>query len=651
MSFGCQEMIENPAVSEDSESFCAIVEDFESATKTSMTGLNEIVWSEGDRIAIFQGCNVADKYLLAETSAGTGRGEFVLESDRSEVNDDFSSGMEITANIAVYPYADDLDCEVATIHNSASQSEVKAYKVQGLTIPTVQNYVENSFGPETFPMIAVTKDMADHVLKFKNLMGVLKLQLKGTEKVKTVKVEGTMNEKLSGDVTVNIPLDNTPPTLMMAEDAATYVQLDCGSGVQLNESSTTAFYISLPPVLFTQGFRVTITYGDGSTKELEAVVANEIRRSSILVMPDILISDSDSNSDIRDLSEVATANCYIVSEAGAYKFRAVKGNGTEVVGAASETDPVGNPTVAEVLWESFGTDTAPQKGDLIKVDIEYRGGYVYFSTADTYKEGNAVIAIKDVKGTDSTEDDVILWSWHIWLTDQPAGQNYNNNAGTMMDRNLGATSAAKGDVGALGLLYQWGRKDPFLGSSSISESTEAASTIEWPASVKSTSETGTIEYSVTHPTTFIFINYKNSDWYYTGSQYTDDTRWTTSESEKSIYDPCPAGWRVPDGAEGGIWSKAKGSSSDYYTRNYDSTDLGMNFSGDFGAYQNVWYPAAGCRYYSDGSLSNVGYLGYYWSATPFGSNAFSLNFYSNGGVYPSNSNYRAYRFSVRCLQE
>ena len=45
-----------------------------------------------------------------------------------------------------------------------------------------------------------------------------------------------------------------------------------------------------------------------------------------------------------------------------------------------------------------------------------------------------------------------------------------------MDRNLGATSAALGDVGALGLLYQWGRKDPFLGSLSITESEVAAST-------------------------------------------------------------------------------------------------------------------------------------------------------------------------------
>lgn len=33
-----------------------------------------------------------------------------------------------------------------------------------------------------------------------------------------------------------------------------------------------------------------------------------------------------------------------------------------------------------------------------------------------------------------------------------------------MDRNLGAKNAKKYDAGSLGLLYQWGRKDPFVGA-------------------------------------------------------------------------------------------------------------------------------------------------------------------------------------------
>ena len=333
-----------------------------------------------------------------------------------------------------------------------------------------------------------------------------------------------------------------------------------------------------------------------------------------------------------DLSSSKTANCYIISESGAYKFKTVKGNSTTSVGTVSST---------VVLWETFGTSTAPKVGDLIK-SVSYIDGYITFQTADTFKEGNAVIAAKNSSGT-------ILWSWHIWLTDQPQGQVYYNNAGTMMDRNLGATSATPGDVGALGLLYQWGRKDPFLGSSSISSSTVAKSTITWPSAVSSNSN-GTIAYATAHPTTFIKYNSSNYDWYYTGSSSTDNTRWTTSEKTKSIYDPCPAGWRVPDGGSNGVWSKAKGSSS-YFIPTYSSTNKGINFSGKFGSASTIWYPAPCYLDYRDGSLDYGDIIGFYWSASPDGNDSYGLRFLYGDGVYLSYSfSSRAYGLSVRCLQ-
>lgn len=337
-----------------------------------------------------------------------------------------------------------------------------------------------------------------------------------------------------------------------------------------------------------------------------------------------------------DMSLSGTANSYIVSQKGSYKFKTVKGNSSESVGAVAS---------AEVLWETFGTDVTPNVGDLVR-NVSYTDGEVTFQTADTFKEGNAVIAAKDASGN-------ILWSWHIWLTDEPQGQVYYNNAGTMMDRNLGATSATPGDVGALGLLYQWGRKDPFLGSSSISSSIEAKSTGTWPSAVSSNSTKGTIEYATAYPTTFIKYTSSNYDWFYTGSSTTDNTRWTTSATTKSIYDPCPSGWRVPDGGDNGIWSKALGSSSSFTQSSlYDSTNEGMNFSGKFGSDQTIWYPASGYRYYFDGSLYNDDYYGgFCWSASPNGGRAYSLGFSNGGSVFPSYSDYRAYGQSVRCLQE
>ena len=352
-------------------------------------------------------------------------------------------------------------------------------------------------------------------------------------------------------------------------------------------------------------------------------------------MVNAFMTAADPYASAVSLSSSGTANSYIVSDKGSYSFPSVKGNSSESVGAVA---------YAEVLWETFGTSEAPSKGDLIQ-SSDYRDGKIYFKTVDTYREGNAVIAAKDASGT-------ILWSWHIWLTDQPAEQVYYNNAGTMMDRNLGAISATPGDVGALGLLYQWGRKDPFLSSSSVSSSIEAASTITWPSSVSSNSSTGTIEYALSHPTTFIFENSENRDWYYTGSSSTDNTRWTISSSSKSIYDPCPSGWRVPDGGDYGVWSNALGSSSSFEDASlYNNTNEGMNFSGMFGSASTTWYPASGCRSFYSGNLTNVSGSGFCWSASPSSKWACCLEFDNYDNVYPSDKSTRTLGYSVRCIKE
>ena len=326
-----------------------------------------------------------------------------------------------------------------------------------------------------------------------------------------------------------------------------------------------------------------------------------------------------------------TANCYIISEAGSYVIKTVKGN---------SSDPVGAVASAEVIWESFGTDELPEIGDLI-ASVSYSNGRIGFTTAETFREGNAVIAAKDASGN-------ILWSWHIWMTDEPDEQVYYNGAGTMMDRNLGATSATPGDVGALGLLYQWGRKDPFLGSSSISSSVLAASTLEWPESVASDASTGTVEYATANPTTFILGN-ETYDWLM-------EHKSNLWQSDKSIFDPCPVGYRVPDGGNDGVWSTAL-NSSDLYTTTSDFSNHGIDFSQEFGSSATIWYPTSGYRYYQNGILSGVdghGYgVNYSWSATAFDDQAsYRMGFQlSLGDFEPAMSGARSYGFSVRCLKE
>lgn len=331
-----------------------------------------------------------------------------------------------------------------------------------------------------------------------------------------------------------------------------------------------------------------------------------------------------------DLSASGTANCYIVSSAGYYKFKTVQGNTSTSVGSIAS---------AEVLWESFGTNVAPSVGDLVNT-VNYSDSYITFKA--TGAKGNAVIAAKDASGN-------ILWSWHIWCTKQPEDQVYKNGAGTMMDRNLGATSATPGDVGALGLRYQWGRKDPFLNSSSISTNASIASTIwRWPSAVSSNSSNGTIAYATLHPTTFIKSNSSNNDWYYTGSDSTDDTRWSSS---KSTYDPCPPGYRVPDGGSAGVWSMALVSTSAFSSGPWNSVNYGMDFNSYFTLSTQCWYPSSGMLHCSSGSAGNVGNWGYFWSCTPKDQDAYNLVIGYNGDVRPTSSNHRAYGCSVRCIKE
>ena len=87
------------------------------------------------------------------------------------------------------------------------------------------------------------------------------------------------------------------------------------------------------------------------------------------------------------------------------------------------------------------------------------------------------------------------------------------------------------------------------------------------------------------------------------------------------------------------WTTAQGFTTSYYAA------VLWNTSGTL-----YYYPAAGCRSSSDGSLSILGSYGYYWSASPYGSYGYSLGFDSSY-VSPSDGLYRAHGFAVRCIQE
>lgn len=156
---------------------------------------------------------------------------------------------------------------------------------------------------------------------------------------------------------------------------------------------------------------------------------------------------SGSLSIVEITTTAGAANCHVVKPGGTLTIKAVKGNST----TALEFDN------ATLVWQDA-------IGLVSSVSGNGSEGVVVVRLADG-KEGNAVVAARD--------GDRIVWSWHVWVTDyDPEADIFewtdaNGITYKYMDRNLGALSAEKYSKESLGLMYQWGRKDPFPGGDDV----------------------------------------------------------------------------------------------------------------------------------------------------------------------------------------
>ena len=105
--------------------------------------------------------------------------------------------------------------------------------------------------------------------------------------------------------------------------------------------------------------------------------------------------------------------------------------------------------------------------------------------------------------------------------------------------------------------------------------------------------------------------------------------------------PCPKGWRIPTKEE---LQSLVNAGSEWTIQNGVNGRL-------FGNDDNkLFFPATGCRHYSNGTLGNVGSHSDYWSATINGSeDAYFMYIYC--GLASMGSYYRSNGFSVRCVSE
>ncbi|WP_462377058.1 fimbrial protein [Rikenella microfusus] len=457
---------------------------------------------------------------------------------------------------------------------------------------------------------------------------------------------------------------------------------------------------------------------DGVTQTNYSVERNKIYTVSVTLKG---ANDADTRVKVEEAVTPVLANCGMVVPGAQVAFdvadRQSKLTGAEASGLSLKQWQKGSEYVPIVIWQDVS-------GLVKKVTYEKSNGYVIVETDKAKGSGNAVVGLYPAgTTTENYTNQGCLWSWHVWVTDyQPDGKkNYGlginskidvpgkgqvhtygtkfaatNPGKVIMDRNLGATKAfyseeeaktAGNDADqAFGMFYQWGRKDPFprVQGSTISASGATGTTIPIYGPTGSTPlpEDGTgykkvditagsvvvgnnsLAYAVAHPLTFIYNGSAPYDWYTTSTTSQNNALWGDGTA-KSVYDPCPEGWRI---APNETWSdfgtdayaeifryyidgtpKTSSStpSNEYYATN------GRLYKPTTGAVR-AWYPAPGYRDFGrtgcEGEARYVGYRGYSWSSSVSGSNGFCLDF-STTYLHPSDANYRGHGFQVRCLQE
>ena len=417
-------------------------------TKTSMTvgpTSATVAWSEDDVISVFNGVDPSDAsihtqnacYKLQEVNDGVGSFAFVSQHEK-DANAPETVDNSVNPLVAVYCYRG--------IGTNVYDPSLKKITHR---LPSTQSYVEGSFDPLAYSMVAVSNGGN---LKFKGAVGVLELKLTGTELIKSIEILGE-NIAWNGTIDVSTSEKIAAPVMVMEDAGETErenrIVYSCGNGVQLS-STPTPFYIVLPVGTRDLTFRIHAAHS------IMEKVAHGVKIERATITPTQAL-DYSATIPPTDLSaDAKIANCYVVSEAGNYVFDAKTPGGTTFSG---------DGYTADWVWATSGRWTNSSYaliGNLIS-DIEYKDGKIYFSTAvslGTYNVGNVIIGIFDNTGD-------LKWSWHIWETLAPQDEQIGTYS--FMDRNVGAMRKFDGTSGdtdytnaSRGFYYQWGRKDPIV---------------------------------------------------------------------------------------------------------------------------------------------------------------------------------------------
>ena len=354
-----------------------------------------------------------------------------------------------------------------------------------------------------------------------------------------------------------------------------------------------------PPVESDVATRLTVnsvtydpTTGKGKivVAALESVPAGNVNLT--LSVSDNYLRESSGILALTVLSDVPVSdNCYIVKPGESVAFSSRLKTITEV----------------EVSWQD-----APQ----VISTVSLANSTVTVTASNT--AGNALVIGKGADG-------MVLWSWHIWVTDfDPEATAVTVDGVTFMDRNLGAISATPGDVGSIGQAYQWGRKDPMPRIARLDASANKGYFDIYDANgtayvEDSGDETyfrilnaSSMDTAISKPDHYIKAGSNRAWWIDSGDDWKD--WWGGVTGVKSMYDPCPRGWKVPV-----LKKDPAGNETNPYAfmltdgAVYDAVNLGVTYTDSQN--QKLWFPCNGQRSRSKGWIHNPKSDGNYWIGT------------------------------------
>ncbi len=498
-------------------------------------------------------------------------------------------------------------------------------------------------------------------------------------------------ENKRGTGTAELASQKTAAALSPGGEKATYVEMT-GDYTQDGKTAEVVYrlYLGADPVKDYNVVRNTIYRIEAAIKGINLV---DLRITPIHLVDVEEPGVDDEPAQDASFGVASPANCFMVVPGSSVTFDPrIQGNG----GAGAQ--PIA-PKSMGVLWQE-GDGVNP----LIRnVAFAPSQATVYVSSKIA-RGGNAVVAA--YSGENCTGD--ILWSWHIWVTDyRPDGMKdyglgensyaavdggqvhtYGSEFMTavkavtptrnrvIMDRNLGAAKAyyippqandSEAPL-AFGLAYQWGRKDPFPQWDGVSTTSPVPVPIygtDGKVRLVENATDGfrkipgpvTLNDVIKTPLTFYYSVADPSDWL----TPQNNTLWGNGTG-KSIYDPCPAGWRV---APNDIWQDFKDDVFPYYIQG-DLREDGLETESAktngrlyrisvSGSGIGAWFPATGFYFGGNGNilqgeLVDVGNKGAYWTSTA--STYYVLYmWYDMNKIYLSGETYRSNSRPVRCIQE